>query len=137
MSYVRRSRNKFTGIANDKDEVLPCYAETELDVLKRAVIMNEIINSILKAEQKASEIVGEESKLIAIKGEENAEKERENAVSAFSEERKKALAEAEQKAEAAYCEILSDGKARAQALKNSCSDKIEGAAETAIGRIFG
>lgn len=77
MSYVRRSRNKFTGIANDKDEVLPCYAETELDVLKRAVIMNEIINSILEAEQKASEIVakaGEESKLIAIKGEENAEK---------------------------------------------------------------
>ncbi|MFR6055864.1 MAG: hypothetical protein ACLUHK_04640 [Eubacteriales bacterium] len=56
--------------------------------------MNEIINSILKAEQKASEIVakaGEESKLIAIKGEENAEKERENAVSAFSEERKKRL----------------------------------------------
>lgn len=51
----------------------------ELDVLKRAVIMNEIINSILEAEQKASEIVakaGEESKLIAIKGEENAEKER-------------------------------------------------------------
>lgn len=140
MSYVRRSRNKFTGIANDKDEVLPCYAETELDVLKRAVIMNEIINSILEAEQKASEIVakaGEESKLIAIKGEENAEKERENAVSAFSEERKKALAEAEQKAEAAYCKILSDGKARAQALKNACSDKIEGAAETAIGRIFG
>lgn len=62
MSYVRRSRNKFTGIANDKDEVLPCYAETELDVLKRAVIMNEIINSILEAEQKASEIVAKAGK---------------------------------------------------------------------------
>ena len=69
----------------------------------RAVeIMNETLDSILKAEKKAEQIVGEaseRSKAVILRGEEAAERKKEEAVSAFYEERKKAIEEAEGEAE--------------------------------------
>ncbi len=102
--------------------------------------MNEVINSILEAEEKAAKIVaeaGEESKARIIKGEEVCEKEKEQAITDFLDERKRVLSEAEAKAQAAYDEILKAGEARAEALKKNCADRVSGAAETVIGRIFG
>lgn len=101
--------------------------------------MNEVINSILEAEKKAAEIVAkasEESKTRIIKGEETAEREKETAVSAFLDERKRVLSQAESKAQAAYDEILNAGKASAEDLKKSCAERVEDAAKTVIGRIF-
>lgn len=101
--------------------------------------MNEMINSILEAEKKAAEIVGdasEKSKAVMIRGEEDAERVKENAVGEFAEERKKTIAEAERKAESIYGDMLDEGESAAYALKVSCKDKIENAADDVIGRIF-
>ena len=74
---------------------------------------------------------------LIIKGEEVCEKEKEQAITDFLDERKRVLSEAEAKAQAAYDEILKAGEARAEALKKNCADRVSGAAETVIGRIFG
>ena len=120
--------------------VIILYDRNKRNVLKKGrEIMNEVINSILEAEKKAAEIVAkasEESKTRIIKGEETAEREKETAVSAFLDERKRVLSQAESKAQAAYDEILSAGKARAEDLKKSCAERVEDAAKTVIGRIF-
>ena len=107
----------------------------------RAVeIMNETLDSILKAEKKAEQIVGEaseRSKAVILRGEEAAERKKEEAVSAFYEERKKAIEEAEGEAEKIYGDMMDNGESEAYALKVSCKDKIEKAANDVIGRIFG
>ena len=64
--------------------------------------MNETIHSILEAEEKAERIINdasEKGKAVMLRGEEDAERLKEQAVGEFNAERKDAIAAAEKKAE--------------------------------------
>lgn len=102
--------------------------------------MNEVIDSILKAEDKAAKILAaanEEVKNDLLATEEKAEGIKAAAINAFKAERKAALNEAENKAAALYNAKIEEGKKDGEALKAQAEANIDGVVDALVGRIIG
>lgn len=102
--------------------------------------MNEIIASILDAEQKAEEIAAKaasDCRRISLEGAERAAKVKEDAIALLAAEREQSEKDAERRAQAAYDSLAAEGGAAAQALKNRSRAKADPAADAVLRRLFG
>lgn len=102
--------------------------------------MNEIIASILDAEQKAEEIVKnstETSKRIKQSADEEGERIKNGAVAVFKLHRVSAIKDAEKLASKEYNAIIDDGKNRAEEISKTTADKIDFYAERIVKDITG
>ena len=102
--------------------------------------MNEIIASILDAEQKAEEIVKnstETSKHIQQSADEKGEKIKNGAVAVFKLHRASSIKDAEKLASKEYDAIIDEGKARAEEINKAAADKIDFYAEQIVKDITG
>lgn len=100
--------------------------------------MKEIIGSILQAEEMAAQIVSdatEKAKNIAAKRDLDAENSKAETATLFVEERKKALKDADKKADDKYKEIMLKAQKTAEELKNSVCAKMDGVADLIVSEI--
>lgn len=97
--------------------------------------MKEVIDSILTAEQMAEQIIldaNEKAKKINADRDSGCEKAKALASLSFAAERKKALKEAEQKAEELYQTEMEKTNAAADNLKQGVADKIDQVVEKIV-----
>lgn len=102
--------------------------------------MEEVITSILAAEQKADEIIknaADDAKNILIYSENSADEIREKAVADFKVRRKAAIEKAEQNAEKQYLEKVEQGEKQAAELIRSVESKKNAAATSILSKIVG
>lgn len=103
-------------------------------------MIDQVIGSILEAEEKANSIIKEASETATatmLSAEEAAEQMKEETVTSFKLERKNALTKADEEAERRYQERLAVGKQEATVLKESARSRMEKVAENIVGRIVG
>lgn len=103
-------------------------------------MVDQVIGSILEAEEKADRIVKEASenaKTTMLAAEEAAERKKEETVTSFKTERKNALRLADEEAEKRYRDRLNAGGQEAESLKDAARSRVEKAADDIVGRIIG
>lgn len=102
--------------------------------------MQEVIASILDAENKADEILKtatEKSKEIKRTADDDGEKIKSGAIAVFKVHRASELNSAEKKADAEYESILAAGKSEAEKIAASTSKSIDKLAEEIVNKITG
>ena len=102
--------------------------------------MNEVIASILDAEQKAEEIVKlslENSKKIKQDADFEADKIKNSAVTVFKIHRSAVLKDAEKKAEELYEKTIEDGKSYAEKIFSDAEKKAEKISDEIVKDIIG
>lgn len=102
--------------------------------------MNEVIGTILEAEERAQAIVREgdaAAKQILEEGTKAAEGTIAAAERTLMSERETRLAAAEREAAARYGALYAEGRAVAEKLRAECQEKIGTAAEAAVRKVFG
>ena len=102
--------------------------------------MQEVIASILDAENKADDILQqtiEKSKEIKRTADDDGEKIKSGAIAVFKVHRAAELNSAEKKAEAEYQLILAEGKNEAEKIAASASKSIDKLAEEIVSKITG
>ena len=102
--------------------------------------MNEVIASILDAEERAEEIIklsSEKSALIRKSADEEAEKIKNGAVALFKLHRNSAIKDAENRALDEYNAIMESGKNEAEKIKTAASDKLDALADNIVKGIIG
>lgn len=101
--------------------------------------MNEIISSILSAEQKSDEIIkssNEKARAIILQGENDAESIRNTAITSTRLKRTKILSDAEKKANLEYEKVVEEGEVEIRKVINEALPKVDKVSDYILSEII-